>query len=116
MSPEESFLHAVLEAPDDDTPRLVYADWLDDHGEHDRAEFIRVRIDLARLAPGQDVASRLGYVEGGTLSTSNRTACALALARSTSLAALTEVILRGNTSGPEGVEALRQRFGDGLFP
>src|SRR5206468_2120828 len=27
------------------------ADWLDDHGQPERAEFIRVQIDLARLAP-----------------------------------------------------------------
>jgi uncharacterized protein (TIGR02996 family) len=35
--------------PHDDAPRLVLADWLDDHGEHDRAEFVRLQL---RLAPG----------------------------------------------------------------
>lgn len=34
---------AVLAAPDDDLPRLVYADWLDEHGEGERAEFIRIQ-------------------------------------------------------------------------
>jgi uncharacterized protein (TIGR02996 family) len=32
--------------PDDDTPRLVLADWLDDHGESARAEFIRSQCRL----------------------------------------------------------------------
>jgi uncharacterized protein (TIGR02996 family) len=35
--------------PDDDTPRLIYADWLDERGDP-RGEFIRVQIALARLA------------------------------------------------------------------
>src|SRR5262249_51929355 len=45
----DAFLQAIIEAPEDDTPRLVYADWLDDHGEPERAEFIRTQIELARL-------------------------------------------------------------------
>ena len=44
----EPFLAAVCAAPADDTPRLVYADWLDDHDHPDRAEFIRVQIRLDR--------------------------------------------------------------------
>src|SRR5689334_2391543 len=47
----DAFLQAILEAPEDDTPRLIYADWLEDHGEPERAEFIRVQIELARLSP-----------------------------------------------------------------
>jgi uncharacterized protein (TIGR02996 family) len=45
---QEAFLAAIVEAPDDDAPRLVFADWLEDHGEVERAEFIRVQCDLAR--------------------------------------------------------------------
>ncbi|MFO0847425.1 MAG: TIGR02996 domain-containing protein [Gemmataceae bacterium] len=45
----DAFLRAVIADPDDDTPRLVYADWLDEHGDPARAEFIRVQIDLARM-------------------------------------------------------------------
>jgi uncharacterized protein (TIGR02996 family) len=44
MSPEEAFLADIIAHPDDDTPRLVYADWLDEHDQPDRAEFIRVQI------------------------------------------------------------------------
>jgi uncharacterized protein (TIGR02996 family) len=45
----EAFLQAVRANPDDDTPRLVYADWLDDQGDADRAEFIRVQCEVARM-------------------------------------------------------------------
>jgi len=31
----DGFLRAIREPPDDDTHRLVYADWLDEHGDHD---------------------------------------------------------------------------------
>ena len=43
--------------PDDDTPRLIYADWLDERGDP-RGEFIRVQIALARLA-GRNTCSSL---------------------------------------------------------
>ena len=43
------FLKAICEEPDDDAHRLIYADWLDDHGDPDRAEFIRLQCALARL-------------------------------------------------------------------
>ena len=52
----DALLRAVLAAPDDDAPRLIYADWLDEHGDPARAEFIRVQIELAR--PGPDRARR----------------------------------------------------------
>src|SRR5437763_17050310 len=34
-------LRAVLKDPDDDRPRLAYADWCAKHGDPDRAELIR---------------------------------------------------------------------------
>lgn len=43
-----SLLNAVLDAPDDDFHRLVYADWLEENGQEERAEFIRVQIELAK--------------------------------------------------------------------
>jgi uncharacterized protein (TIGR02996 family) len=45
---DDVFLQDVLAQPDDDIPRLIYADWLEDHGDADRAEFIRVQCRLAR--------------------------------------------------------------------
>jgi uncharacterized protein (TIGR02996 family) len=50
---DDAFLQAILESPDDDTPRLIYADWLDEHGEPDRAEFIHMQGLLARLQRDQ---------------------------------------------------------------
>jgi uncharacterized protein (TIGR02996 family) len=54
MTHEEVFLQDVLENPDDDAPRLVYADWLLDRGDADgagRAEFIQLQCALARPGP-----------------------------------------------------------------
>jgi uncharacterized protein (TIGR02996 family) len=52
MTHDEAFLQAIREAPDDDGPRLVYADWLDEHGQADRAEFVRVQCERARGVQG----------------------------------------------------------------
>jgi uncharacterized protein (TIGR02996 family) len=49
---DAAFIRSILDAPDDDAPRLVYADWLDEQGEADRAEFIRLQVREARMAPG----------------------------------------------------------------
>jgi uncharacterized protein (TIGR02996 family) len=46
MNDRLALLSAILAAPDDDLPRLVFADWLDENGTTDadaaRAEFIRL--------------------------------------------------------------------------
>jgi uncharacterized protein (TIGR02996 family) len=46
---ELALLAAVLASPGDDTPRLVYADWLDEHGRPERAEFIRCQVRIAEI-------------------------------------------------------------------
>jgi uncharacterized protein (TIGR02996 family) len=46
---DTAFLRTILANPDDDAPRLIYADWLDEQGDADRAEFIRLQIRLAHL-------------------------------------------------------------------
>ncbi len=48
------FLRAIGEDPGDDTSRLVFADWLDEHEHHERAEFIRLQIELERMDQGDD--------------------------------------------------------------
>jgi uncharacterized protein (TIGR02996 family) len=48
MDPAAGFLDAILADPGDDTPRLVYADWLEEYGQAERGEFIRVQCELAR--------------------------------------------------------------------
>lgn len=52
------FLRTIAEYPGDDAPRLVFADWLDEHKQHARAEFIRLQIALANMDSLDD-----GYAE-----------------------------------------------------
>ncbi len=42
MTEDEAFVAAILEATGDDAPRLVYADWLEEHGEPARATALRL--------------------------------------------------------------------------
>jgi uncharacterized protein (TIGR02996 family) len=49
MNEHPHFLQAVIERPDDDAPRLIYADWLAEQGESLRAEFIRLHCRLSQL-------------------------------------------------------------------
>jgi uncharacterized protein (TIGR02996 family) len=46
-----AFLHASKEQPEEDLPRLALADWLDERGDAERAEFIRLQC---RLGPGTE--------------------------------------------------------------
>jgi uncharacterized protein (TIGR02996 family) len=51
MSDEAGLLATIHSHPNDDTPRLVYADWLDEQGGEGnaaRAEYIRLEIEIAR--------------------------------------------------------------------
>jgi uncharacterized protein (TIGR02996 family) len=50
MRPDaDGFLTDILARPDDDGPRLIYADYLDETGDRPRAEFIRTQLALADL-------------------------------------------------------------------
>lgn len=46
---ERGLLNAVLEVPADDLPRLILADWYEEHQRTIRAQFIRHQIELAQL-------------------------------------------------------------------
>src|SRR4051812_22718612 len=48
---DEAFLEDICAHPDDDATPLIYADWLDDHDEPARAEFIRVQVERRRTPP-----------------------------------------------------------------
>ncbi len=48
MNTERALLAAIRAHPAEDTPRLVYADWLDENNQPERAEFIRVQCEAAR--------------------------------------------------------------------
>jgi uncharacterized protein (TIGR02996 family) len=45
-------LAAIISHPDEDTPRFMYADWLQENGDPERAEFIRLHIEWDRRPPG----------------------------------------------------------------
>ncbi len=47
----EALFQAVCENPADDTPRLVYADWLEEHFKPARAELIRLQCEAWDLCP-----------------------------------------------------------------
>lgn len=46
-SEEAQLLRTIRALPNDDAPRLVYADWLEENGKAERAEFIRLQCALA---------------------------------------------------------------------
>lgn len=54
MLDREPFLRAIFATPDEDLPRLVFADWLDEHDDPAWAELIRVQCELNRLKVDRD--------------------------------------------------------------
>ena len=54
MTDGAALLRAVIAQPAEDTPRLVYADWLDENGDPDRAAFVRGQCALAGMEPWDD--------------------------------------------------------------
>lgn len=71
MTQERDLLRTIAREPDDDAPRLVYADWLDDAGQHDRAEFIRGQVRLAEIQrafppPDRDTLEAIFYCTATT--------------------------------------------------
>ena len=51
MTDRDALIAAIHADPDDDTARLVYADWLQENGQAERADFIRAEIEAARAEP-----------------------------------------------------------------
>ena len=49
MVDDPGLIAAIAADRDADAPRLIFADWLDDQGEGDRAAFIRAQVYLAAL-------------------------------------------------------------------
>jgi uncharacterized protein (TIGR02996 family) len=47
VTDHDALLRAICDRPDDDTPRLAFADYLDDTGDPDRAAFVRAQVQLA---------------------------------------------------------------------
>ncbi|MBA4067887.1 MAG: hypothetical protein C0501_30140 [Isosphaera sp.] len=55
----EGLIRAVFADPDDDTPRLVFADFLDENDQPDRAALIRLQCELDRAPARSDRAREL---------------------------------------------------------
>ena len=53
MSDENALTAAIIAHPEEDTPRLALADWLDEHGNPDRANFIRAQCQYATASATQ---------------------------------------------------------------
>lgn len=58
MGQDREFIGAILERPEDDTPRLIYADWLEERGRLERAELIRLQLDRRRFEDPGDPEHR----------------------------------------------------------
>jgi uncharacterized protein (TIGR02996 family) len=69
---KEALLWAIIDSPDDDMLRLVFADWLEDHGQPERAEFIRLQCELARLPEGDPRRQELRATERRLLDHQNK--------------------------------------------
>lgn len=49
MNDRTALIRVIAESPDDPLPRLVFADWLDDHDHPHWAEFVRIAIEMSAL-------------------------------------------------------------------
>jgi uncharacterized protein (TIGR02996 family) len=68
----DALLAAILASPDDELPRLAYADWLEERGDP-RAEYVRLNVEFRgrSLMPGrwEEIRSRLRELEAAHLGT-----------------------------------------------
>lgn len=49
LTDKQLLLKAICADPDNDLPRLVYADYLEENGQPERAAFIRLQIEFVRM-------------------------------------------------------------------
>lgn len=59
----DKFIEDIVKNPEDDTPRLIYADWCQDHGLEARGEFIYRQISTGevRVFPADSQDAGLGW-------------------------------------------------------
>jgi uncharacterized protein (TIGR02996 family) len=60
VTEERGLLEAIRAEPEDDTCRLVYADWLEENGQAERAELVRVQLALEKDGPSKPLLAREG--------------------------------------------------------
>lgn len=51
MTDRDALMSAIIANPEEDTPRLIFADWLQENGQDRRAQFIRRQIEADRAEP-----------------------------------------------------------------
>ena len=59
MTDESTFIAGIQASPDDDLRRLVYADWLEEQGQSEKAEYLRVVNALTELPNEAPLRKRL---------------------------------------------------------
>src|SRR5262245_34261965 len=64
---EQTLIGALHEHPDDDAARLVYADWLEEHGETVRAQLLRVQLERKKVSAADPRARALDQREKALL-------------------------------------------------
>jgi uncharacterized protein (TIGR02996 family) len=64
MDDEKPLLRGILEHPECDIRRLAYADWLEEHGQAERAEFCRVQCELAGMPAYEHLVIDHGLADG----------------------------------------------------
>ena len=57
VNTRQALIEEICASPEDDGPRLVFADWLEEHNYLARAEFIRIQCRLAELGPPSDFST-----------------------------------------------------------
>ncbi len=65
---ELAFRRDIIANPADDAPRLIFADWLEDHGRPERAQFIREQVELVGKWSGLCLKRPLATEEAEPLS------------------------------------------------
>jgi uncharacterized protein (TIGR02996 family) len=63
MSEREAFIRTICAEPEDETPRLAYADWLDEQdneGDSARAAYIRDSVEVHRIGLSNVACERTG--------------------------------------------------------
>jgi uncharacterized protein (TIGR02996 family) len=73
MKTADAFLADITAHPDDDAPRLIFADWLSDHGDAARGDFIRAQAELARLSEDDPHRADLEHRAGRLLAENGAT-------------------------------------------
>ncbi len=108
MLDREPFLKAIIDRPEDDLPRLVYADFLEETGDEARAEFIRVQCELARLHVDDPMRAALAIREAELLG--NREAWIIP-----GMVATTQKFRRGFVESMETTAAAFVQFAEVIF-